>query len=136
MYIAKTGQIIAADGAYGSGMDISQAIASKMALASAGKQMGEYLVNQTLNIGSGNRQNIELIVVGADFSKVNSVKIALGSIRGVKDVQISSYDNGKGVFTMHYSGSPQTLFNEIQGNINLNIVMQSMAYNTLTIRVY
>ncbi|MBR3746434.1 MAG: hypothetical protein IKN27_05675 [Selenomonadaceae bacterium] len=45
MFIVRTGQIIAADGKFGSAYDNSQAVASKKALAAAGQLMGEYLLN-------------------------------------------------------------------------------------------
>ena len=136
MYIAKTRQIIAADGTYGAGMDISQAVASKKALAAAGRLMGEYLVGEALKLGSGNRQGMQLVVIGMDFTKINLVKEALGRIRGVKNVQLSNYEGGKGIFTMHYSGAPQTLFHELQSATTVDLKMESASYNTLTVRAY
>ena len=73
IYVVRTGQIIAADGKYGSAIDISESIAAKKALSSAGQQMGEYFVEQLLNLGSGNRQGLQVVVIGSDFSKVTKV---------------------------------------------------------------
>ncbi|MBR7025227.1 MAG: hypothetical protein IKI08_04400 [Selenomonadaceae bacterium] len=134
MYIVKTGQVIAADGKYGSAYDNSQAIASKKALASAGEQMGNYLVEQITGMYTS-RQGVEVIVYGADFSKINLVQSALGKVNRVKNVNLSSYDGGRAVFTVMYGGSPQTLFNELRAHTTADLTLQSLAYNTLTIYV-
>ena len=134
MFILKTGQIIAADGKYGSGLDNLESIAAKKALASAGKQMGEYFVQQITGLYTS-RQSIEIIVYGSAFQKINQVQNAISSVRGVKGCNLSSYEGGKAIFSVMYSGSPQTLFNEIQALTSEDLVLQSLAYNTLTIRV-
>ena len=134
MFIVKTGQIIAADGKYGSAYDNSESIASKKALASAGDQMGNYFVEQITGMYTS-RQGVEVIVIGADFSKINLVQSALGKVNRVKSVNLSSYDGGKAVFNVMYGGSPQTLFNELQAQTTADLTLQSLAYNTLTIIV-
>lgn len=134
MFIVKTGQIIAADGKYGSGLDNSQAVASKKALENAGRQMGEYLVQQITGLYTS-QQNIEVVVYGAAFQKINLVQNAIGNVRGVKSCNLSSYEGGKAVFVVQYSGSPQTLFNAIQANTDADLNVQSITYNMLVIQV-
>ena len=134
MFIVKTGQVIAADGKYGSAYDNSQAIAAKKALTSAGEQMGNYFVEQITGIYTS-RQSVELIVYGADFSKINLVQNALGKVNRAKNVNLSSYEGGRAVFNVGYSGSPQTLFNELQALTPADLILQALAYNTLTIYV-
>ena len=112
MFIVRTGQIIGADGKMSSAYDNSEAIASKMALAKAGKQMGEYFVQQ-----------------------ITQVQSAIGSVRGVKSCNLSSYEGGKAVFTVMYGGSPQTLFNSMQANTDADLNLQAISYNTLTLSV-
>lgn len=134
MFIVRTGQVIAADGKYGSAYDNSEAIAAKKALAKAGEEMGNYFVEQITGMYTS-RQGVEVIVYGADFSKINIVQNALGKVNRVKNVNLSSYDGGRAVFTVMYGGSPQTLFNELCAVTNANLTLQSLAYNTLTIYV-
>ena len=134
MFIVRTGQVIAADGKYGSSYDNSQAIAAKKALATAGEQMGNYFVEQITGMYTS-RQGVEVIVYGADFSKINLVQSALGRVSRVKNVNLSSYENGRGVFNVGYGGSPQTLFNELQALTPANLTLQALTYNTLTIYV-
>lgn len=134
MFIVKSGQMIATDGKYGSGMDNSQAVAAKKALAVAGKEMGEYLVQQITGMYTS-RQSIEVVVYGAAFQKINQVQNAIGNVRGVKSCNLSSYEGGRAVFTVMYSGSPQTLFNEIQKATDADLILQSLNYSTLTIQV-
>ena len=134
MFIVKTGQIIAADGKYGSAYDNSQAVAAKKALTAAGEQMGNYFVEQITGMYTS-RQGVEVIVYGADFSKINLVQSALGKINRVKNINLSSYEGGRAVFTVMYGGSPQTLFNELHAVTTADLTLQSLAYNTLTIYV-
>ncbi len=134
MFIVRTGQVIAADGKYGSAYDNSQAIAAKKALASAGEQMGNYFVEQITGMYTS-RQGVEVVVYGADFSKINLVQNALGKVNRVKNVNLSSYENGRAVFNVGYGGSPQTLFNELRALTPADLTLQSLAYNTLTIYV-
>ena len=135
MYVAKTGQIIAADGKFAAGVDSSEAVASKKALAAAGKLLGEYFVEKLMESGSGNRQGFELIVKGSDFSKVNQVQNALGRVNGIKNVNLSSYDNGTATFSLIYSGAPTTLFKEIQAATDANLNLVSSAYNSMVVSV-
>ena len=134
MFIVRTGQVIAADGKYGSSYDNSQAIAAKKALALAGEEMGNYFVEQITGMYTS-RQNVEAVVYGADFSKINLVQAALGRVSRVKNVILSSYENGRAVLNVSYGGSPQTLFNELQAVTNADLTLQSLTYNTLTIYV-
>ena len=133
MFIVKTGQIIAADGKYGSAIDSSESLAAKKALASAGQQMGEYFIEQLMTLGSGNRQSMQVVVIGSDFTKINRVQAALSQVRNVSNVNLSSYQGGKGVFTINYSGSPQTLFNELQSIADIDLTLKSIDYNVLNI---
>ena len=135
MFIVKTGQIIAADGKYGSAIDSSESLAAKKALASAGQQMGEYFIEQLMTLGSGNRQSMQVVVMGSDFTKINRVQAALAQVRNVSNVNLSSYEGGKGVFNINYSGSPQTLFNELQSIADVDLTLKSIDYNVLNIIV-
>lgn len=134
MFIVRTGQIIAADGMYGSAYDNSQAIAAKKALSAAGEQMGNYFVEQITGMYTS-RQGLEVIVIGADFSKINAVQSALGKVNRVKNVNLASYSNGRAVFRISYGGSPQTLFNELRAQTTADLTLQALDYNTLTIYV-
>lgn len=134
MFIVKTGQIIAADGKFGSGLDVSQAVASKKALAAAGQQMGEYFVEQITGMYTS-RQGLEIVVIGASFQKISEVQTAIGKVRGVKSCNLASYEGGKATFSVVYSGSPQTLFNEIQAATDADLNLKSISYNVLTIQV-
>ncbi len=134
MFIVRTGQIIAADGKFGSAYDNSQAVASKKALAAAGQQMGEYFVERITGMYTS-QQNVEVVVYGSDFSKINLVQSALGQVNRVKGVNLSTYEGGRAVFSVQYGGSPQTLFNELQALTTADLSLQSITYNTLTISV-
>lgn len=135
MYIAATGQIIAADGKIASGADISEAVASKKALTAAGQQMGDFMAKELIQLGSGNRQGMEVIVDGRDFTEISQVQATLGQIRGANDVQLAGYEAGQGRFTLQYSGSPEKLFRELQSICSLSLSLETASYNTMKIRV-
>ncbi len=134
MYLARTGQIIAADGKHGAGMDISQAIAGKKALTAAGREMGEYLAGELLTLGAGNRQNLELVVLARDFSQISQLQDTLPRIQGMGSVHLASYENGRGVFSLQYPGAPQTLLRELQELYPGSLSLDAMDYNTMTVR--
>ncbi len=133
MYIARTGQIIAANGFDAGGADIVEANAAKAALRNAGEKIGEYLVEKLLCFAAGNRKQLEVVVLASDFNKMNEVKSALISVYGVKDAQITSYSNGKAIIRVQYSGAPQTLYNLLQESGECNVELRSATYNTLTV---
>lgn len=136
MYVARTGQIIATEGKYGSGVDISEAVASKKALENAGAAMGEYLSSKLLEMAAGNKQQMELVVIPTSYDKLAKVQEALQSIRGVKNVNLANYANGRGTFTLQFGGAPQVLFAQLQEKVECNIRIDSSAYNVLTIAAW
>lgn len=135
MYIARTGQIIAADGAYGSGADITESIASKKALAQAGAKMGDYLVGQLMNNYSGNRQAFEVVVIANSVNDINRVKNVLGTLPGVNGVNFNNYANGRGVLSIKYTGSAPNLFELLQRNTDMDLDLESSSFNAMTVRV-
>ena len=136
MYIVQTGQIIASNDKYGSGADISKAVASRKALSAAGYHVGGYFVEQLLNSGSGNHQHIELVLIGSNFSQINAIQTALERIHGIRGSQLSRYDKGTGVFAVDYDGSPHSLYAELQRTAPVEMILESISYNTISIRLY
>ena len=135
MYIARTGQVLAAHSTEGAGADITEAVAAGKALTAAGNAMGEYMVQQLLDRYSGNRQQLELTVLANSLQEINTVKQALASLQGVKNVTFNNYNNGRGVISLQYSGAPQTLFALLQQNMDYNLQLEESTFNTLTIVV-
>lgn len=135
MYIARTGQVLAAHSTEGAGADITEAVAAGKALTAAGNAMGEYMVQQLLDRYSGNRQQLELTVLANSLQEINTVKQALASLQGVKNVTFNNYNNGRGVISLQYSGAPQTLFARLQQNMDYNLQLEESTFNTLTIAV-
>ena len=88
-----------------------------------------------MKYGSSNRQNMELIVISSDFSKINKVQAVLKNIRGVKNVQMKNYSSGKCIFEIQYSGAPQTLYRDLASSVDAALNLISTSYNTLTVGV-
>ena len=135
MYMARTGQILAADGKYGSGVDMSESIASKKALAAAGEQLGKDFLEKLMDKGAGNRQGFEMVVRGTDFTRISQVQSALDKVAGVKSVNLARYEDGEGTFILMYSGAPQTLFRALQAAVNVDMKLLSSSYNSMIIAV-
>lgn len=98
--------------------------------------MGDYIVEKLLNYGSSTRQNLEVVVTATDFNKINAINSAIQKIRGVESSMVTDYNNGKATLSVKFSGTPQTLFNQLNQAVNFNINMQSLSYNTLSISAY
>ena len=75
--------------------------------------MGDYIVEKLLNYGSSTNQNLEMIVSTVDFNKINAINSAVQTIRGVESSMVTDYNNGKATISVKYSGTPQTLFNQL-----------------------
>lgn len=132
LYIASTGQIIAADGKTTTAADVSDAGAVRKAMDALGKEMGTYFLEALLENGSGTRQSMELTVKGSETA-VSRVEQALSGISGVKNVQLRNFSAGQGLLYFQYSGSPQTLFRELKAVMGDCISLEAAGYNTLII---
>ncbi len=98
--------------------------------------MGEYLSGKLLEMAAGNKQKMELVVIPTSYDKMIKIQEALQSIRGVKNVNLVNYANGRGTFTLQFGGAPQILFAQLQENVDCNIRLDSSAYNVLTIAAW
>ncbi len=136
IFVAKTGQIISANGTYGTAADTTQLIAGKKALSQAGAKMGDFIVEKLLSYGSSNNQNMEIIANVSDFSKANAINNSLQSIRGVDSSMINNYNAGTATISVKYSGTPQNLFNLLHQAVGFDITLVQFTYNTLTINAY
>lgn len=136
IFIVKTGQIIAANGVYGTAADLTEFIAAKKALNDAGEKMGDYIIDKLIGFGSSNNQSIEVSVQSSDFNKINKINSLIKNIQGVKSSLITDYANGKATINVKYSGTPQALFNKLSDIVDFNISIRSISYNTLSINAY
>ena len=72
----------------------------------------------------------------SSYDKLVKIQNGLQAIRGVKNVNLVNYANGRGTFTMQFGGAPQVLFAQLQENVDCNIRLDSSAYNVLTIAAW
>ena len=135
MYIARTGQIIATEGTYGSGADIAEAIAAKKALAQAGEKMGDYLVGQLMGAYGVSGQGFQLTVIANSINDVNRVKRALLAVQGVTGATLNSYSNNRATISVTYNGSPSSLYTRLQRETDVDLEMRECTTNTMTVEV-
>ena len=136
IFIVKSGQIIAANGTYGTAADLTEFIAAKKALNEAGEKMGDYIIDKLIGYGSTNNQNVEVTVIASDINKITKICNALKNISGVKSAVISNYSNGRANISVKYSGTPQNLYNQLSKIVDFNIILKEITYNTLSVGVY
>ena len=96
-----TGEIIATDGKYAAGIDISENIAGKKALQNAGGQLGDYLITQILSRWRSevvDATSVQLIIIGVDYQQFAKFKMLLkDSVRGVKAIHQRTFSGKRGV---------------------------------------
>ena len=119
---ADTGEIIAANGTYGSGVDITEYISAKKALNNAGEALGDYMVKKLMNLAGNPEKGVQIVVSGVtSFSKVNLLEQELRNVSGVKAVFVRSYNNGVVTMDLNYTGSPKILATALEKCSVLNI---------------
>ncbi|HWR43376.1 hypothetical protein [Sporomusa sp.] len=121
---ADTGEVIATNGLYGTGVHSSEFIAAKLALNEAGEKMGDYMVQQLMAFASNPEKGLQLVVRGiTSYSKISILENELKQIRGVKNVYVRSYNGGIVTVDINYTYAPKTLANELEklSGINLSI---------------
>lgn len=113
-----TGQIVATYGAHASGVDISENIAAKKALAEAGRKAAEYFVDMFARKSpSASGAGIEMIVQGIrGFSQLNGLKTQLSRVPGVQDVEVLNFEGGSATIDVTFKGNAMELAAAMEGN--------------------
>ena len=136
IYVVRTGQILAANGTYGTAADLTEFIAAKKALTAAGEKMGDYIVSQLIGYGSSSNQQLEVTVIASDINKINKITQYLRGISGVNSAVMTTYASSRGSIAVKYSGSPKNLYDQLNRLVDFNLVLKELTYNTLTVGVY
>lgn len=121
---ADTGEVIATNGLYGTGVHSSEFIAAKLALNEAGEKMGDYMVQQLMAFASNPEKGVQLVIKGiTSYNKISILENELKQIRGVKNVYVRGYNGGIATLDINYTFAPKTLASELEklSSINLSI---------------
>lgn len=121
---ADTGEVIATNGLYGTGVHSSEFIAAKLALTEAGEKMGDYMVQRLMAFAGNPEKGVQLVVRGVtSYAKVSLLENELKQVRGVKNVYVRSYGGGIVTIDINYTYAPKNLANELErlSGITLNI---------------
>ncbi len=114
---ADTGEILAADGVYGSGLDLTEIIAGKKALAAAGSQWVDRVVPVILDrwqAESSGSNSVELVISGISFAQLAKFKNVLrNQIRGINDVRQRTYAEKVATIEVDLDGPAQTMADEL-----------------------
>ena len=106
-----TGQIIAADGRHGTGLDIAENVAAKSALRNAGSQIADYFIVQICekeqNIGS-TPVVTEIMLADASYMKLKKFTKGLETINGIANVE-KNLTGSVARVQVHFSGSSEDL---------------------------
>lgn len=122
--LTSNAQILAADGLHGSGLDIAEAIAGKIALREAGGKIADYFLLQlcekkdviTDNIGkksTATTQESQIKFVNIDFAKTSAILKLIQSIPGVKAAERVSFADNTAVLAITHVESTDNLIEKI-----------------------
>ena len=129
---ADTGEIIAANGTYGSGVDITEFISAKKALNNAGEALGDYMVKKLMTLAGNPEKGVQIVVSGVtSFSKVNLLERELRSVSGVKAIFVRSYNNGVVTMDLNYTGSAKALATALEQCSGLNVGISEITNSTV-----
>ena len=126
-----TGEIIAAQGFDASGVDITPLVAAKKALATAGTQVGDYMVQQLMQYASDPDKPVTITIKRASFNKLNTIQSALKQIPGVKTVFLRSYSGGIAQIDVTYTGSPKVLADALQNTDGVSVDITGITNSTV-----
>jgi hypothetical protein len=104
---ADTGEIIAADGVYGTGVDIAENIAGKKALTDAGGKLADFFIEEITKIPASISSSLELVISEVSYSKVDELRIKISKLRGVKKIVLQEYAGKIATFDIELDGKPQ-----------------------------
>ncbi len=112
-----TGEILAADGAFAPGLDISEQIAGKKALAAAGGKWVEAAFPVILDRWSkevSGENSVQIVISGLSFAQLAKFKEVLAQqVRGVKDLQQRSFTANVATLDVDLKGSAQAMADEL-----------------------
>jgi hypothetical protein len=126
-----TGEIVAAQGFEASGVDITPLVAAKKALAAAGSQVGDYMVQQLMQYASDPDKPLTITIKRASFNKLNLIQTSLKQISGVKAVFLRSYDSGIAQIDVTYTGSPKVLADALQNTDGVTLDITGITNSTV-----
>lgn len=112
-----TGEVLAADGAEAPGLDLTEQVAGKKALAAAGEKWVEATLPVILDrwskeVSGGN--SVQVVVSGLTFAQLGKFKEILKTeVRGVKDIHQRSFTANVATLDMDVKGSAQELADDI-----------------------
>jgi len=135
-----TGEIIAVNGTYGTGLDITDAIAGKKALQKAGEELASYFIEQfhaKLN-NNTNSKTVEIVITGLDYKQfINFKKILLESLSIITAIHQRSFTTGRAVIEIKITGNAQDLSETLilKDFKEFNVDVTDITENRLTISV-
>jgi curli biogenesis system outer membrane secretion channel CsgG len=144
-----TGNILAADGKHGSGMDISENVAAKTALRQAGGELADYFIEQLKSVSEqpknaeGAKPPASAGTVQILLSKIQSYgqliqfEKAIKSIEGVKEVHRLSFSEGTARLDVECSCDAQRLADGLylQDLGDFKIDIKSFSANKLEVEI-
>lgn len=121
-------RILAADGKFGSGLDIAEFVSAKAALRNAGSSWADYFTAQVCQVPLNNEpisSTIEIMISNITFTQLKQVSDQLAKISGVKSVEKKLTGNVARI-DIQYSNNAEKLADAISetkfGLLRVNIV--------------
>ncbi|MFZ3013039.1 MAG: flagellar assembly protein T N-terminal domain-containing protein [Nitrospira sp.] len=112
-----TGEVLAADGSEAPGLDLSEQVAGKKALAAAGEKWVEVALPVILDRWSkeaNGGNSIQMAITGLSFAQLSKFKDVLSiNLRGVKAIHQRSFSANMATLELDVKGSAQQMADEL-----------------------
>ena len=111
MIRTDTGEILAANGVQASGIDATEEMAAKKALANAGGQVAKYMLDQLDKRAredkkAGAPKIVELVIMDIPYAQYAQLKEAMkATIAGIKDYRQRGYEANRAELEVEYGGT-------------------------------
>lgn len=131
---ADTGEIIAADGTYGTGVDIAENIAGKKALADAGGKLADFFIEEITKIPASVTSSVQLVISGASYGKLDELRISISKLRGVRKIVLQDYAGKIATFDIELDGKAQDFAATLEKSIG-TIEVISVSKNKIEAKI-
>lgn len=111
MLRTDTGEILAANGVHASGIDATEELAAKKALANAGGQVAKYMLDQLDKRSREDKKEgapkiVELVVMDIPYAQYAQLKEAMkASITGIQNYRQRGYEANRAELEVEYGGA-------------------------------
>ena len=130
-----TGDLIGSFTAQGSGIGNNNERATDTGLATAAAEAANRLEKTFKHFGAKVASGLAVTVFAKDYNDVEKLVQDLRSLGDVNNVYIRNHDGGKAVLELDTAQRPHVIAASIRSRSKLNVIVETITNNSLTLRV-